>query len=105
MDMLSLLYVDTYMHMYTQNLMTMYMCIYSIHVYVHVRMYIVVIACFEVLRAEYSTRRAWSRGPIQHEAKPSAVVWGQDYGLQVLYSTGTARTKRALTNLLYFCSN
>ena len=49
-------------------------------------------------------RRVWSRGPIQHEAKPSAVLRARDHvhGLRVLYSAGTARTKRALTNLLYF---
>ncbi len=62
------------------------------------------IARFEVLCAEYSTRRVWSRGPIQHEAKPSAVLRARDHVLRVLYSAGTARTKRALTNMYMFNS-
>ena len=41
-------------------------------------------------------------GPIQHEAKPSAVLRARDHDLRVFYSAGTACTKRALTNLLYF---
>ena len=40
--------------------------------------------------------------PIQHKPKPSVVLRAQDHGLRVLYSAGTARAKRALTNLLYF---
>ena len=44
-------------------------------------LYIVVIACFEVLCPDYSTRRAWLRGPIQHSASPCAVLWAQDHGL------------------------
>ena len=43
--------------------------------------------------------RRWLRGPIQHK---SAVLRDRDHGLRVPYYAGTARTKRALTNLLYF---